>query len=220
MKRSFTLSVIFFISLALCAQTNHKKRTTAKSEDVCTACINPSFVSTPSTGEEDDDDDFEQYGGALNVGFGMGYYPYITGVFPMIHINYEFDVARNLTLAPFISIYSYRNFIRTGNSDFPSNYYYYRRSVIPVGVKGSYYFDELLGAGPKWDFYGGASLGVTISKTTWDNGYMTTQQINRGIDPLFLNIHAGTKYHLNNSSAVFFEMSPEMSTLGMTFYLE
>ena len=43
--------------------------------------------------------------------------------------------------------------------------------VIPVGVKGTYYFDQLLGAGSKWDFYLSGSLGFAIVRSTWDDGY-------------------------------------------------
>src|SRR3954471_24912932 len=105
MKKSFTLCVLFFISLVVYSQPLHKTRKSGKTSESCTACINPTFAT--SSAEDDDEDDFEEYGGAINIGFGMGYYSYIDGVFPMMYVDYEFDIARNFTLAPFISIYSY-----------------------------------------------------------------------------------------------------------------
>ena len=83
----------------------------------------------------------EKHGGVLNVGVGIGGY---TGAYnhtlPVFNLNYEFGVARNFTLAPFVTIYSYSD---------P----YYRETVMPFGIKGTVYLDQLLRAGYNWDFY-------------------------------------------------------------------
>ena len=52
----------------------------------------------------------ENYGNTLNMGIGIGYYGYISNAMPVVHANYEFEVARNFTLAPFITYFSYRNY--------------------------------------------------------------------------------------------------------------
>src|ERR1035437_1000602 len=76
----------------------------------------------------------EKYGNTLNLGLGIGgysgYYGYVGRSLPVFHINYEFDVARNFTLAPFATFVTYHDY--SGN-------YGYRESIIPLGVKGSYY---------------------------------------------------------------------------------
>ncbi len=51
----------------------------------------------------------EQFGNTLNVGIGIGYYGYIGYSIPVVHADYEFQVARNFTLAPFITYYTYHN---------------------------------------------------------------------------------------------------------------
>ena len=51
----------------------------------------------------------EKFGNTLNLGAGIGYYGYLGRALPVIGINYELDVVRNFTLAPFTGIYSYRN---------------------------------------------------------------------------------------------------------------
>ena len=55
----------------------------------------------------------DSYGGTLNIGLGVGgyygYYNYVGRSLPVFHLNYEFDVARNFTLAPFVTFLSYRN---------------------------------------------------------------------------------------------------------------
>lgn len=49
----------------------------------------------------------EKYGKPLNLGIGIGgfsgYYRYVGYSLPVFHLNYEFDVTKNFTLAPFIS---------------------------------------------------------------------------------------------------------------------
>ena len=65
----------------------------------------------------------QQYGHTLNLGVGIGYYGYYHHAgrtLPVLDLNYEFDVARNFTLAPFVSLYSYREDEK-----------HYRESIIP-----------------------------------------------------------------------------------------
>ncbi|WP_266206140.1 hypothetical protein [Pontibacter kalidii] len=49
----------------------------------------------------------EKHGSTLNIGVGIGgyggYYQYANRSLPVFNINYEFDVAKSFTLAPFIS---------------------------------------------------------------------------------------------------------------------
>ncbi len=164
----------------------------------------------------------EKYGNTLNVGVGIGgyygYYGYIGRSLPVVNINYEFDVAKNFTLAPFISFSSYRNTYYWGNKDYPYRYYYYKETVVPIGVKGTYYFDEILHAGPKWDFYLGASLGVAIVNSRWENGYYGDTKYYRRGSPLFLDIHVGTEYHFNNKVGAFLDLSSGVSTIGLAIH--
>ncbi|HTF02704.1 MAG TPA: hypothetical protein VK826_01730, partial [Bacteroidia bacterium] len=131
----------------------------------------------------------ESYGKTLNLGLGIGYYGYVGHTMPVVHADFEFNVARNFTLAPFITVYSYRNYYYWGNPNYPYRNYYYRHTVIPIGVKGTYYFDQLLSAGSNWDFYLAASLGFVIRKTVWENGYYGETVINHGASSLYLDGH-------------------------------
>src|SRR5688500_17295794 len=80
----------------------------------------------------------EKFGNTLNTGIGIGYYGYVGHSMPVVSMNYEIDIARNFTLAPFITVYSYRNNYYWGNPNYPYRYYSYRQTVIPIGVKGTY----------------------------------------------------------------------------------
>lgn len=148
------------------------------------------------------------HGHTLNLGLGVGYYGYYHHAgrsLPVLNVNYEFDVARNFTLAPFITFYTYRN-----EED------HYRESILPIGVKGSYYLDQALNAGADWDFYLAGSLGFAIVRSTWDDGYSGDTYYS-DVSPLFLDLHLGAEYHLSSKVGLFLDLSTGVSTLGLSF---
>lgn len=160
------------------------------------------------------------YGKTLNLGLGIGYYGYATRSMPVLHADYELDVAPSFTLAPFISFYTYRNGYYWGDKklNYPYKYYYYRETVIPIGVKGTYYFDQLLDANSDWDFYLAGSLGVAIVSSSWDSDYYGDRNYYRRRSPLFLDLHVGTEYHLNSRLGLFLDLSTGVSTIGLAIH--
>lgn len=150
----------------------------------------------------------EGHGHTLNLGLGAGgysgYYGYNGNSLAVLNINYEFDVANNFTLAPFASFVTYRQD-------------YYRQTVIPMGGKGTYYFDQLLDANKDWDFYLAGSLGFTVVNTSWDNGYYRDNTY-QTINPLFLDVHIGAEYHLSRKVGLFLDLSSGVSTIGLAFH--
>jgi hypothetical protein len=155
---------------------------------------------------------------ALNLGVGLGYYRYAAYPMPVLHANYEFDVARNFTLAPFVTLYSYRDDYYWGNAQNPPRYYRYRQTVVPIGVKGTYYFDELFRANSDWDFYVAGSLGFNIVSTRWEDGYYGDRRVYRnynGTSPIYADLHVGAEYHLNDKIGLFLDLSTGVSTFGI-----
>ena len=157
------------------------------------------------------------YGGTLNLGLGIGgdygYYGYVGHTMPVFHINYEFDVATNFTLAPFISFSTYRN-----NYYWKNNNYYFHETIIPIGVKGTYYFDQLLKANSHWDFYLAGSLGFSVTNSYWDNGYAGDVNYYNDGSPLFLDLHIGVEYHINSKVGLFLDLSTGVSTVGLAIH--
>ncbi|MGQ0826783.1 MAG: hypothetical protein ACT4ON_00155 [Bacteroidota bacterium] len=164
--------------------------------------------------------DSEQYGRTLNLGIGIGYYGYVGHALPVASFNYEFDVARNFTLAPFIGFYSYTNYYYWGDYDRPYRDYSYRETVVPVGVKGSYYFDQLFRAGEKWDFYASADLGFAFRTVTWDAEYNGSKKLSRGASPLYIDGHVGAEYHMNDKIGLFLDLSTGISTFGLAIHFQ
>lgn len=159
----------------------------------------------------------EKYGSTLNVGLGIGgysgYYRYTGSVLPVFNLNYEFDVATNFTLAPFISFTSYGRRFKDGSTS-----YQYHETIIPIGVKGSYYLDDLVEAGSEWDFYLAGSLGFAIVNSRWDDGYLGDKDRYRNGRPLFLDLHLGAEYHINNRIGIFLDLSTGVSTVGLAIH--
>jgi len=150
----------------------------------------------------------EKYGNALNLGLGIGYYGINS---PALHLNYEFDVFRNFTLAPFITFQSSRTSYSSNGE------HYYRQTYIPIGLKGSYYFDELFNAGDKWDFWAAASLGFALRKTTWEDGQSYGSDI-EAPSPIYGNLHIGTEVHLSEAVGLYLDVSTGISTIGLGFH--
>ncbi len=155
----------------------------------------------------------ESHGRTLNLGLGVGgysgYYGYVGRSLPVFTINYEIDVARNFTLAPFVSFYTF-----SGNRDT----YYYHETVVPIGVKGAYYFDQALNASGNWDFYMAGSLGFALVNSRWDDGYTGDTKYFHNGNGLFLDLHIGTEYHFNDRIGTFLDLSTGVSTLGLAFH--
>jgi hypothetical protein len=165
----------------------------------------------------------EKYGKTLNLGAGIGYYGYVGHPMPVGSLNFEFDIARNFTLAPFVGAYTYRNQFYWGHPDKPGydgsyRYYSYRVIAVPVGVKGTYYFDQLFRAGEKWDFYAAASAGFVFRSVVWDNDYYGDKHVYRTSSPLYLDAHIGAEYHMTQKAGLFLDLSTGVSTLGLAIH--
>ena len=156
---------------------------------------------------------YNDYGHTLNLGLGVGgyygYYGYIGHTLPVFNVNYEFGVAKNFTLAPFVTFYTY-------SYNDPDPYYSYTNYVTPIGVKGTYYLDQLLHAGSHWNFYVAGSLGMAIVSTVWDTDYSGVRSYSH--DPLYVDFHVGTEYRFNRNIGAFVDLSTGVSTVGIAIH--
>lgn len=177
------------------------------------------IAQTKLYAQEKKSDDYEKFGNTLNLGVGFGYYGYVPGAIPAFNINYEFDVARVFTLAPFVNAYTYHNYYYWGDANNPYRDYSYERTVVPIGAKATYYFDELLNSGHKWDFYAAGSVGFAIVSTTYEDGYGGDRSIYNGISPLYIDAHLGSEFHLTKTFGLYIDLSTGLSTFGVAVHL-
>ena len=166
----------------------------------------------------------EKYGTTVNFGLGIGgysgYYRNTGVLLPVVHLDVEFDVAKNFTLAPFINFYSYTTRYHLKN---PDREYIHRVKIIPVGVKATYYLDGLLQAGPKWDFYLGGSLGFVLVRSTWNDYYYYNNNFYTGYyathgNGLYVDGHLGVEYHINERVGIYLDLSNGLSTAGIAIH--
>lgn len=161
----------------------------------------------------------ESYGKTLNLGLGVaghsGYYKYAGKSIPVFNINYEFDVAKNFTLAPTASIYTFRDQYYWGNANNPDRYYKYSEVVIPIGVKGYYYFDDVININSDWDIYGGASIGIALVNSSWESGYLGDKNYYHGNNNVFFDLHLGAAYHFSEKFGAYLDLSSGFSTVGI-----
>lgn len=165
----------------------------------------------------------EKYGNTLNLGAGIGYYGHVGRSLPVGMMNYEFDIAKNFTLAPFVGIYSYQNHYYWGNPNKPFDdpsyrMYSYRATAVLVGAKGTYYFDQLFRAGSKWDFYAAGSAGFIFRNVIWENDYYGDKHVYQTASPLYLDAHIGSEYHFNKRAGMFLDLSTGVSTFGFALH--
>lgn len=166
---------------------------------------------------------YEIYGKTLNMGLGIGYYGYVGHTMPVGTMNFEFDVAKQFTLAPFIGFYSYKNYYYWGNpnksyGDPSYRRYYHKVTAVPIGVKGTYYFDKLFHANAKWDFYAAGSLGFVFRSYTWESGYYGDRHVYKTASPLYLDAHIGAEFHMTQKAGIFLDLSTGVSTFGFAFH--
>jgi hypothetical protein len=163
------------------------------------------------------------HGNTLNLGVGVGgyggYYGYVANSMPVLHLDFEYTVAKNFTLAPFISFYTYSNSRNWGvacnQENYPFKNYRFHETVIPVGVKGKFYFNTLLNTGSKWDLYVAGSVGIAIVNSKWESGYHGATNYVHGTNPLFLDAHIGTEYHVSSKLGIFLDISTGVATIGL-----
>jgi hypothetical protein len=165
----------------------------------------------------------EKFGKTLNLGAGIGYYGYVGHIIPVGSLNFEFDIVRNFTLAPFAGAYTYTNQFYWGHPDMPNydesyRYYSYRVLAVPVGVKGTYYFDQLFRADEKWDFYAAASAGFVFRSIVWDSDYYGDRHVYQSASPLYLDAHIGAEYHMTQKAGLFLDLSTGVSTIGLALH--
>lgn len=72
--------------------------------------------------------------------------------FGLISVSYDIPVATDIAVAPFVGTNMNIDYLR-------------------VGVKGDYYFDNILGILPAFDFYAGANAGYALGLNNNGNGF-------------------------------------------------
>jgi hypothetical protein len=152
----------------------------------------------------------ERFGNTLNIAVGGPYFPG-WGRAPYFTANYEFLVAPNLTLAPFVGAMAYNRSYFVG-----SLLEKYSQRLLVVGGKGTYYFDDLLRLGPSWDLYAGLSLGFVSNSLTWAS--WGTHSAVEEVTPFYLDVHLGAEYHITRRTGLILDVILNICPSAPTFF--
>lgn len=207
--RHFQEFCIFIMQISILSQINAMTNYSAKAL-LLTALI----LFTDINASLAQNNDSEPMGRAFNAGMGPGYFGGLQLPAPYTTINYEYEVAGYTTIAPFLGFASYRSAPQVlGGKN-----YYYRATILPVGIKATYYLDKLLHIPCRWDVYVAGSAGYAFTTKEWDYGYPGTDDAVPGITPHFLLLHLGAEYHVSKRTGLFADVSTGVATFGFAIH--
>ncbi len=132
----------------------------------------------------------------FNVGVGIGSPYFGTGYSSSLPVNpsvsYEIGVSDAISVGGQVSYAS---------SKYDGYNYTFKESAIFFGARGSYHFNELLKLNPKFDLYGGDSLGYVTVSISDNQSTVTGTASGFGF-----GLYAGGKYYLGKGTAIYSEL--------------
>ena len=133
----------------------------------------------------------------FNVGVGIGSPFFGSGYKSSLPVNPSISYERGVTDA--ISVGGQLSY---ASSKYDGGFNYtFKESAIYLGARGSYHFNELLNIAPKFDLYGGASLGYVTVSISDNQSTITGTASGFGF-----GLYAGGKYYLGSSTAIYSEL--------------
>lgn len=172
------------------------------------------FMLTALAGMAQSKSSFAKGDNLLNIGVGIGSPFFGSGYTSSLPVNPTISYERGVTDA--ISVGGQLSYASSKYESGISNYSF-KESAIYIGARGSYHFNELLDLNPKFDLYGGASLGyVTVSISDNQGSFDGTAS------GFGFGLFAGGKYYLKPSTALYAELgyqSLSFLNIGVAFKL-
>lgn len=196
------MSFFMAISVAAAAQSKSKSKISAKANMTSETTTS---VSAYSKGDY-----------LLNIGVGIGSPFFGSGYSTSLPVNpgisYEKGITDEISVGGQVAYASSKY-----NVNLPGANYSFKQNAFYIGARGSYHFNELLKLDPKFDVYGGASLGYVVASVSDSQGFNGTTGSGIGF-----GLFAGGKYYFSNNTGLFAELgyqSLAVLNVGVTFKL-
>jgi hypothetical protein len=136
----------------------------------------------------------------LNIGIGFGSPYFGSGYSASLPVNPTVSFEHGVTDA--ISVGAELSYASSKYSyNIVGSAYSFKESATYIGVRGSYHLDNVLSIDPKFDLYGGASLGYVIVSVSDNQGYSASAASGAGF-----GVFAGGKYFFQSSLAIYAEL--------------
>ncbi|WDF54930.1 outer membrane beta-barrel protein [Mucilaginibacter sp. KACC 22063] len=212
-KRLIFMLLPMAIVVSASAQTKPKNKVTPKAKTTQKATT---YSKPASTERSTSVRAFSKGDNLLNIGIGIGSPFFGSGYSSSLPVNpsvsYEKGITNEISVGGQVAFASSKYKV-----NFPGGNYSFKENAIYIGARGSYHFNELLELDPKFDIYGGASLGYVIVNVKDNQGYSGSTGSGVGF-----GLFAGGKYYFANNTAVFAELgyqSLAVLNVGIAFKL-
>lgn len=149
----------------------------------------------------------------LNIGVGIGSPFFGSGYKASLPINPSISYEKGITDA--ISIGGQLSYASSKFDDDFNDAYSFKEHAIYIGARGSYHFNQALDIDPKFDLYGGASLGYVAVSVSDNVGSLGSTASGFGF-----GLFAGGKYYFKPSTAIYAELgyqSLSFLNIGVAF---
>jgi hypothetical protein len=207
-KQLFVMLLSMAIGTVATAQTKSKNKAlpTVKSETKTKASAKPASSARA----------FNKGDQLLNVGIGIGSPFFGSGYSSSLPVNpsisFEKGITDKISVGGQVAYASSKYDV-----DLPGTNYSFKQNAFYIGARGSYHLNELLELDPKFDVYGGASLGYVIVSVSNNQGFNGTTGSGIGF-----GLFAGGKYNLSNTTGLFAELGYQslgLLNIGVSFKL-
>lgn len=202
------MSFIMAIGFTAAAQSKSKSKAAPKAKTETktnTSKNNTSSLRAYSKGDN-----------LLNLGIGIGSPFFGSGYSSSLPVNPSVSFEKGITDE--ISVGGQLAYASSKyDVNLPGANYSFKQNAFYIGARGSYHLNELFKLDPKFDVYGGASLGYVIASVSNNQGFNGTTGSGVGF-----GLFAGGKYYFSDNTSVFAELgyqSLAVLNVGIAFKL-
>lgn len=207
-KQLFVMAVFMATSVIAMAQSASKGKVSPKAKverESKVSAKNTTSIRAYGKGDQ-----------LLNVGIGIGSPFFGSGYAASLPVNpsvsFEKGITNEISVGGQLAYASSKYDLNTAGAN-----YSFKQNAFYIGARGSYHFNELLELAPKFDVYGGASLGYVIASVSDSDGFNGATGSGIGF-----GLFAGGKYYLSNHTALFTELGYQslgLLNVGVAFKL-
>ena len=207
-KQLLVMSFFMAIGVIAAAQSKSKSKVVPKAKTETKTVASKSNNSSLRAYSEGDN--------LLNLGIGIGSPFFGSGYSSSLPVNpsvsFEKGITEEISVGGQVAYASSKY-----NVDLPGANYSFKQSAFYIGARGSYHLNELFKLDPKFDVYGGASLGYVIASVSNNQGFNGTTGSGVGF-----GLFAGGKYYFAKNTSLFAELgyqSLAVVNVGVAFKL-
>jgi len=202
--------MLFFTAFGIVASAQNKSKSNMSPKPATTS------KAKAVTTQVNSNNAYSKGDNLLNIGVGLGSPFFGSGYSSSLPVNpsisYEKGITNEISVGGQVAYAGAKYKVSVPGAD-----YSFKQNAVYIGARGSYHLNELLKLEPKFDLYGGASLGYVVASVSDSEGFNGTTGSGIGF-----GLFAGGKYYISNNTALFAELgyqSLAVLNVGVAFKL-